>query len=73
MRVDEVVAHFGTATKAAEKLNITPGAITNWRSRRQGEVPELWARRLHELTRGQLRFDREAYAKAPTAETPSSH
>jgi hypothetical protein len=61
MRVDEVIAHYGTATKAAHELNVTPGAITNWRSRNRGKVPELWARRLHELTRGKLKFDRTEY------------
>jgi hypothetical protein len=61
MRVDEVIAHFGTATKAAKQLDITPGAVTNWRSRNRGRVPELWARRLHEMTRGKLKFDRSEY------------
>jgi hypothetical protein len=61
MRVDEVIAHFGTATKAAQQLDITPGAVTNWRSRNRGRVPELWARRLHEMTRGKLKFDRSEY------------
>jgi hypothetical protein len=61
MRVDEVIAHYGTATRAAHELELTPGAITNWRSRYAGKVPELYARRLHEMTRGKLRFDRSEY------------
>jgi hypothetical protein len=61
MRVDEVINHFGTASQAARELNLTPGAITNWRSRNRGKVPELWARRLHEMTRGKLKFDRSEY------------
>lgn len=61
MRVDEVIEHYGTATKAAAELGVTPGAITNWRSRNKGKVPELWARRLQEITRGKLRFDRSEY------------
>jgi hypothetical protein len=61
MRVDEAIAHFGTATNVARELNLTPGAVTNWRSRNRGKVPELWARRLHEITRGKLKFDRSEY------------
>lgn len=61
MRVDEVIRHFGTATKAAHELELTPGAITNWRARHNGKVPELYARRLHEMTRGKLKFDRSEY------------
>lgn len=61
MRVDEVIAHYGTATKAAHELELTPAAITNWRSRYSGKVPELYARRLHEMTRGKLKFDRSEY------------
>jgi hypothetical protein len=61
MRVDEVIAHYGTATRAAQELDLTPGAITNWRSRNHGKVPELYARRLHEMTRGKLKFDRDQY------------
>lgn len=62
MRVDDAIEHYGTATELARQLNLrSPGAITNWRSRYDGKVPELYARRLHEMTRGKLRFDRSEY------------
>jgi hypothetical protein len=61
MRVDDVIAYFGTATRAAQKLNLTPGAITNWRARNGGTVPELWARKLHSVTRARLRFNPSDY------------
>jgi hypothetical protein len=62
MRVDDAIEHYGTAVELARQLNLkSPGAITNWRSRYDGKVPELYARRLHEMTRGKLRFDRTEY------------
>lgn len=62
MTVDDAIAHYGTAVELARQLNLrSPGAITNWRSRYDGKVPELYARRLHEMTRGKLRFDRSEY------------
>lgn len=62
MRVDDAIAHYGTASELARQLNLrSPGAITNWRARYRGKVPELYARRLHEMTRGKLRFDRDEY------------
>lgn len=62
MRVDDAIEHFGTATALARELNLrSPGAITNWRARYGGKIPELYARRLHEMTRGKLRFDRSEY------------
>lgn len=62
MRVDDAIEHYGTAVELARQLNLrSPGAITNWRSRYAGKVPELYARRLHEMTRGKLKFDRDQY------------
>jgi transposase-like protein len=74
MRIDDAVDHYKTAVRLAEELGIHSSAISNWRNRYDhGLVPELYARRLHEKTRGKLRFDREAYTKAPTAKASSSH
>jgi hypothetical protein len=62
MTVDDAIAHFKTATQLAKELGLkSPGAITNWRSRYRGQIPELYARRLHEMTRGKLKFDRSSY------------
>jgi hypothetical protein len=74
MKIDDAVAHYKTALRLAAELGIHSSAISNWRNRYpDGLVPELQARRLHEKTRGKLRFDREAYAKAAAAETSPSH
>jgi predicted transcriptional regulator len=61
MQIDDAVAHYRTATELARTLGVTQAAVSQWRSRHGGRIPELYARRLHELTRGKLRFDREAY------------
>lgn len=62
MKVDEAISHYGTAVELAKQLNLrSPGAITNWRTRNRGVVPELYARRLHDMTRGKLKFDRDQY------------
>jgi hypothetical protein len=64
MRVDDAVAHYGTAIELAKQLKLrSSAAITNWRARYDGKVPELYARQLHDMTRGKLRFDRKAYAQ----------
>jgi len=60
--VDDAIAHFGTATQLAKELDLDgPAAISNWKARYKGRIPELYARRLHEKTRGKLKFDRSAY------------
>jgi hypothetical protein len=67
MRVDEAIAHYGSAVELARQLNLrSPGAITNWRSRYDGQVPELYARQLHDKTRGKLKFDPKAYERRPS-------
>jgi hypothetical protein len=61
MKIDDAVAHYKTAVRLAAELGIHSSAVSNWRVRYDGKVPELQARRLHELTRGKLRFDRREY------------
>jgi predicted transcriptional regulator len=61
MQIDDAVSHYGTATQLAKHLGVTQAAVSMWRLRYAGRLPELYARRLHELTRGKLRFDRKAY------------
>ena len=62
MRVSEAIKFFDTGSNLAKKLGVRPSAVSNWRKR--GDlVPELAARQLHELTRGRLKFDPEAYGR----------
>lgn len=61
MRVDDAIKHFKGVTPLAKRLGVLPSAVTNWRRRYNGRMPELYARRVHELTRGKLKFDRSAY------------
>jgi hypothetical protein len=58
----DVLRHFdpdGSKPSAtARAIGVTPGLISQW-----GEViPEIWARRLPDITKGKLRFDRKHYA-----------
>lgn len=62
MEVDKVIKYFGTATRAAQEIGLAGAStVTNWRRRNAGKVPELYARKYHDLTRGKLKFDRRAY------------
>lgn len=61
MQIKDAVAHYGSMKVLAGKLNVYPSAVYNWKSRHNGRVPEIHARRLHELTRGRLRFDPSEY------------
>lgn len=63
MKIDIAVKHFGSAAALARELGLTHSVVYNW-SERDGKthVPELYARRLHDKTRGKLRFDPKAYA-----------
>lgn len=62
MQIDDAVAHYKTAVRLAEVLGYSHSSVVSmWRARYGGKVPELQARRLHELTRGKLKFDRKAY------------
>jgi hypothetical protein len=62
MRVNDVINYFGSLQAVATELGLrSPGAITNWRLRYRGRVPELWARKLDDITRGELRFKPSDY------------
>ena len=63
MYIREATDHLScTRTELARKLGLrSPGAISNWDRRHGGKVPELYARRLAEMTRGKLKFDPKAY------------
>lgn len=62
MDVNKAIDFFGSATEMARRLGLkSPSAVTNWRRRHNGRVPELYARRAAEISRGKLKFDRSAY------------
>lgn len=62
MQVQTAVEYYDKSlTKVADALGVWPSAVANWKTRHKGKIPELYARRLHALTRGALRFDPEQY------------
>jgi hypothetical protein len=62
MNIDDAISHYGSAKELARALDLAgPAAISNWKVRYAGQIPELYARRLHEMTRGRLKFDRSEY------------
>lgn len=68
MLTSDAIAHFGSRIRLARALTdagypMTRNACTHWGER----VPELVARRLHEITRGRLKFKPEEYRKEVAA------
>ena len=63
MRVQDAADYYDSRTALALALEVRPSAVSNWDTRYNGVIPELYARRLHEMTRGRLRFDSETYRK----------
>lgn len=61
MYVDDALSIYQTQKALAADLDVTAAAISVWRKRYGGKIPELYARRLHEKTRGKLRFNRDDY------------
>lgn len=57
----DVIKFFGTGRAAADAINITPGAISQWDP--DEPIPELSARKYHEVTKGKLRFDPRQYSQ----------
>lgn len=58
MKTKEVAAYFGSKSKLAEALNISPSAVTMW-----GEtVPESRQFQLQVLTHGQFKASSKAQA-----------
>jgi hypothetical protein len=60
MKTSEVAAYFGSEYKAAHALGIHQYVITRWKTK----VPELWARRLHDMTEGTLNYSPNDYPMA---------
>lgn len=64
MRVEQVISYFGSASEAARALGVSPAAIYQWKTRDGGTIPELRARKIHDVTRGRLRFVPSDYGVA---------
>lgn len=57
MRKTDALTHYGSTTKVAKALGISQAAVSKW-----GDIiPELQARRLAEITNGELKFDPALY------------
>ena len=59
MDVKDAANFFGSEYKLARALKIHQANITRW----QTKVPEIWARRLHDMTEGKLRFIPDEYRR----------
>jgi hypothetical protein len=53
MTKNEAIEFFGTASALAAALDITPGAITQWKD----PIARDWQITLEELSKGKLRAD----------------
>lgn len=53
MKVEDVIAHFGTATAAAKALGVTKGAVSQWAT--SGQIPALRQYQIERVTGGALR------------------
>lgn len=58
----QVLAHYGTLTKAAEAAEITIQAISQWPD--EQPIPEGSAYKFESLTHGALKVDKSIYRKA---------
>lgn len=59
MRKELVIAHFGTASAVAEKLEISRQAVSSWGN----IIPEGMAYKIQVITAGVLSVDPNAYRK----------
>jgi DNA-binding transcriptional regulator YdaS (Cro superfamily) len=55
MKLDKLIAHFGTQVAAAEAIGCTQPTISNWRTR--GRIPHLQQLRIEHITGGKLKAD----------------
>lgn len=60
MKVRDAADHFGGMSNLARTCRITRQAVYAM-EKKDPNLPELWARRLHDLTGGELRFDPGLY------------
>lgn len=62
MKAQDVIDYYeGSIRKVAEALGLQKQAVWKWTKKHNGMVPPLSAARLHDLTRGKLRFDPDDY------------
>lgn len=59
MYKSDVITFFKSKSALAKALGITPGAISQWKE----IIPEKQAYRLRDLTKGELKINRELYDK----------
>lgn len=53
MKIDQVIAHFGSQVALAEALGVQQPAVSMWKSR--GKIPHLQQIRIEHLTKGKLK------------------
>lgn len=53
MKKNDVISHFGNATKAANALGVTKSAISQWPE----TIPRLRAFEIERITNGELKAD----------------
>lgn len=59
MDIEKVVDHFGGTQETCDALNVTKGAISQWRS---DGIPELRQFQIEALTLGKFKAERQARA-----------
>jgi len=60
MKTTDVIAHFGTQTKTAEKLDMAQSSVAGWGE----EPPAIRQIQIEKLTRGRLKANPECYGSA---------
>ncbi|HHG9944624.1 TPA: Cro/CI family transcriptional regulator [Yersinia enterocolitica] len=63
MKKTEVINFFGSASKLAEVLDISPASISCW----SDQIPEKRAMQIERITKGALVYLPELYKKPVTA------
>lgn len=53
MKIDKVIAFFGSQVAVAQALGVQQPTISNWRTR--GHIPHLQQLRLEHITNGELK------------------
>lgn len=53
MKIDQVIAHFGSQVAAADALGVQQPTISNWKTR--GSIPHIQQLKIELLTKGKLK------------------
>ncbi len=64
MKTSDVIAHFGTIYKVAQKLKITKQSVANWGY----IVPIGFAAKIQNVTGGEVKLDTSIYANGRTVD-----